>query len=76
VAEDGGRHDHLRVVTALVNLQVGAAGERGLDADADFAGLERRRRDFFNLDFFLPVQDGGFHSHSLCARAVKAEESF
>ena len=39
MAEDGGRDDHLRVVAAFENLQVGAAGERGLDADADFVGL-------------------------------------
>jgi len=48
-----------RCLAALENLQVGAAGERGFDADADFAGLERGRCDFFDDDFFLPMEDGG-----------------
>lgn len=76
MSEDGGRDDHLRVVAALENFQVGAAGKRGLDANADFAGLERRRRDFFKEDFFFSVEDGGFHAGSLWARTVEAEESF
>jgi hypothetical protein len=67
VAEDGGRDDHLGVVAALENFQVGAAGERGLDADADFAGLERRRRNFLDEDFFFSVEDGGFHGRSVGA---------
>ena len=65
MAEDGGRHDHFGVIAALENFQVGAAGERGLDADADFAWFERRRREVFDLDFFLSVQDGGFHADSV-----------
>jgi hypothetical protein len=70
------RHDHFCVIAALENFQVGAAGERGFDADADFARLEGWRRDVFNLDFFLPVQDGGFHADSLRLRMAKAEEKF
>ena len=65
MSEDGGRNDHLRVVAALENFQVGAAGERGLDAEADFAGLERGRREVFDLDLFFSVQDGGFHPRRL-----------
>ena len=76
MAEGGGRHDHFCVVATFENFQVGAAGQRGFDADADFAGLERRRRNVFNLDFFLSVQDGGFHAGSLRLRATKAEEKF
>ena len=56
MAEDSGRHDHFGMVTALENLQIGAAGERGFDADADLAGFESRRRDFFNL--FFPCRAG------------------
>ena len=67
MAEDSGRHDHFGMVTALENLQIGAAGERGFDADADLAGFEGRRRDFFNLDSFPAVQDGGFHPGNLPA---------
>ena len=67
VAEDGGGHDHFGVITAFEDLQIRAAGERGFDADADFARFERGRRDVLNLDIFPAVQDGGFHAHSLCA---------
>ena len=76
MAEDGGRHDHFGVIAALENFEVGAASQRGFDADADFARLERRRRDVFDLDFFLPVQDGGFHAGSLRLRAAKRKKSF
>jgi hypothetical protein len=65
VAEDGGRHDHFRVIAAFENLEVGAAGQRGLDADADFTRFQDARWDIFNLDIFLPVEDGGFHGDSL-----------
>lgn len=69
MAEDGGWDDHFRMVAALENLEVGAAGERGLDADAYFAGLKRGRRDFFNEDFLFSVEDGGFHGRSVGAGA-------
>lgn len=65
MAKNGGRYDHPGVIAALENLEVGAAGERGFDADADFTGLERGWHDVFNPDLFLPVQDGGFHARSL-----------
>ena len=65
MAEGGGRHDHFGVITAFENLQIRAAGKRGFDADADFARLERGRRDVLNLNFFPAVQDGGFHAGSL-----------
>jgi len=29
---------------------------------ADFARLERGRRDFLDEDFFFSVEDGGFHA--------------
>ena len=67
MAEDGGRHDHFGMITALENLEVRAAGKRGFDADADFARFERGRRDVLNLNAFFALQDGGFHAHSLCA---------
>jgi hypothetical protein len=53
------------VVAALENFQVGTARQRGLDAEADFARLERGRREVFDADVFLSVQDGGFHAGSL-----------
>ena len=65
MAEDGGGHDHFGVIAALENLQIRAAGKRGFDADADFARVERGRRDVLDLNFFPAVQDGGFHAGSL-----------
>ena len=65
MAEDGGGHYHFGVITAFENLQIRAASKRGLDADADFARLERGRRNVLNLNFFPAVQDGGFHAGSL-----------
>ena len=65
VAEDGGRHDHFGVVTAFEDLQIRAAGERGFDADADFARFERGRRNVLDLNFFLAVENGGFHGCSV-----------
>jgi hypothetical protein len=76
MAEDGGRHDHFCVVAAFENFEVGAAGERGFDAETDFARLERGWREVFDPDFFPTEQDGGFHADSLGWWAGQAEESF
>jgi hypothetical protein len=65
MAKDGGGHYHFGVITAFENLQIRATGKRGLDADADFARLERGRRDVLDLNIFPAVQDGGFHAGSL-----------
>ena len=74
MAENGGRHDHFGVITAFEDLQIRAAGERGFDADADFARFEGGRRDVFDLDFFPAVQDGGFHAGSLQAQANRRKK--
>ena len=71
MAEDGGRDDHFCVVAALENFQVGAAGERGPDTDADFARLKRGRRDFLDENFFLRVEDGGFHERIVGAEGTR-----
>ena len=76
VAKSGGRHNHFGVVTAFEYFQVRAAGERGLDADADFARLQRGRRNIFNPDLFLAEQDGRFHTRSLGAWQDEAKQSF
>jgi len=55
------------MITAFEYFQIRAAGERGLDADADFARFERGRRNVFNLNVLFAVQDGSFHAHSLGA---------
>ena len=76
MAEDGGRHNHFGVIAAFENFQIGAAGERGLDADADFAGFQRWRRDVFDLNFFPAVKDGGFHGRSIWPRTDRRKKSF
>jgi hypothetical protein len=76
VAEDGGRHDHSGMIAAFENLQVGAAGERGLNADADFARFQRRRRKVLDLNVFFTVKNGGFHGRSIRPRTIGAEEKF
>ena len=60
MAEDGGRHDHFGMIAALENFQVGAAGQRGLDADADFAGVQWRRREVFNANVSFPCRMAAF----------------
>ena len=65
MAENGRRHDHSGMIAAFENLQVGATGERGLDADADFAGFQRRRRQILDLNVFFTVKNSGFHGRSI-----------
>ena len=74
MAKDGGGHDHFGVISAFENLQIRAAGKRGFDADADFARFERGRGDVFNLNFFLAVQDGGFHPGSVRVRTGRRKK--
>ena len=59
--ENGRRHDHFGVITALENFQVRAAGERRFDADAHLAGLEHCRGDFLDAHVFFAVKNSGFH---------------
>lgn len=49
------------MVAALEDLEVGAAGEGDLDADADLAGAERWLVAFFDADVFFAMQDSGSH---------------
>jgi len=49
------------VVAAFEYFQVGAAGQRGFDADADFTRPQRRRGDFLDTHIFFSVEDSGFH---------------
>ena len=76
MAENGGRHDHLSVIAAFEDLEVRAAGQRRLDADPDFAGVQWRRLDVFNPDELFPEEDGGFHARSLSPPAEKTEANF
>ena len=55
------RHNHAGVIAALIHLQIGAAGERHVDLDQNFALTHTRDRHSFNLDVFFAVEDGGRH---------------
>ena len=55
VAEKGGRDDHAGVVAALVDLEIGAAGESDLDFDEDLAIAYARDGYFFNFEIFFAV---------------------
>ena len=54
------------MVAPLVNLQVGAAGERDLHLDQDFAFPHPGNGYLFNLDVFFAVQDGSGHFSVHC----------
>jgi hypothetical protein len=49
------------VIAASEDLEVGAAGESGVDPDADFAGLERGFGVILDPDVFPSVEHGGAH---------------
>jgi hypothetical protein len=49
VSEERRRDDHASVIAALVDLEVGAAGERHLHFDQDLAFFHARDRYTFNL---------------------------
>src|SRR5579883_221764 len=61
VAERDGWLEHFGVVAAAVDFKVSAAGERGCDADDDFARPGGRHREFFDAQVFLTVEHGGCH---------------
>ena len=61
VSKNGGRHDHAGVMPAFVNLEIGAASERGFDGDANLAGLQGRRGNFLDPDVLASVEHSGFH---------------
>ena len=56
-----GRNNHARMVAALVDLQVGAAGQRHLDLDQDLAFAHARNRDLFDLDVLFAIEDRRRH---------------
>jgi hypothetical protein len=49
VAEEGRGNDHAGVITALVHLEVGAAGEGNLDLNQNFAITHARDGNFLDL---------------------------
>ena len=66
VAEQGGRNDHAGVIAALVNLEIGAAGEGNLNLDENLAVSDARDGNLFDFEVFFAVQDGGGHFSIHC----------
>jgi hypothetical protein len=61
VAEESGRDDHARVVSAFIDLEIGAAGQSDLDFDKHLTTAGMRDRHFLNLHVLFAVEDGGCH---------------
>jgi hypothetical protein len=61
VSEHCGWNDHLRVIPAFEDLEVGPAGERRLDAHADFPVRERALGRLFDTHIFFSIEHRGFH---------------
>ena len=61
VTEDRGRLNHLRVIAALPDFEVGAVSKSETHAEQDFIGGERGHVDFLDAQIFAAVQNGGVH---------------
>src|ERR1051325_94327 len=61
VAEDCRRHDHLRVIAALEDLQVRAAGQRRFDSNSHLARFQWRGNDLLDANIFFAIKNSGFH---------------
>jgi len=61
VAEEGRRDDHFGVITAAKDLDVGATGKGGADADKDIAFLDFGNGDLFHAHLFAPVEHSSLH---------------
>ena len=49
------------MISALVDLKIGAAGERHLHLDEYFTFTDGRNRDLLNLYVLFTVEDSGCH---------------
>jgi hypothetical protein len=65
MSENRRGHNHPGMMAPFEDLQIRSACQRGLDADANFTGLQRRRRDILDLNIFPAVEDGRFHAASV-----------
>src|SRR3954465_2954778 len=70
------RHDHFGVVTPLENFEIGAAGERCFDSNANLAWFERLRCDLLDANIFFAVQYSGFHQLVYDGKPRLAEVEF
>src|SRR5690349_4831330 len=61
VAENGGRLDHLGVIAALPDLEIGAVGEREANAEENLFGSQGGDVNLLNAQIFAAVKDGRGH---------------
>jgi hypothetical protein len=61
VPEGRRRHDHPRMIAALEDFEVGAAGQGGLDLNPHLARFEGSQRNLFNPKIFFAIKHSGFH---------------
>ena len=61
MAKQRRQRQHLRVVSAAIGLQIGAAGKRGLHLNNNLAGLGPRHRNALDSHILLAVQHRGIH---------------
>jgi hypothetical protein len=64
MAEERGRHDHARVISAPKDLQVRSTGERRADPDNQLTWSSLRDRHAFDAHIFATVEHCGLHSGS------------
>ena len=67
VPEQRGRNDHPGMISTLIHLEIGAAGQCHLHLDEYFAFTDGRNRYPLDLHVLFAVEDGGCHLsvHSL-----------
>ena len=61
VSEQRRRHNHARVVAALVDLEVGPAGKRHVHLHQHLAGFERGNGHLLDLDVLFAIEDCSCH---------------
>jgi hypothetical protein len=59
--EHRGGNDHARMITALKNLEISAAGERRFNTQANFSRCEWPRVDLFDPNIFPAMEHCSFH---------------
>src|SRR5438876_11476264 len=57
VSEEGWWHNHASMIAALINFQIGAAGQRELHVNSHLSIGNVRSRYLFNLHFLFAVED-------------------
>ena len=70
MAEERGRNDHARVISAAKNFEIGAAGERRADADDELAGGGLGNGNLLDANIFAAVKDGGAHGDAAVEKRV------